>query len=300
LVLQLLSVRCKKLKSLALTQSRFKGEFFEDVCRKASEHLTELKLSKTQIGNSEISVIGSTCTNLKHLDISDLKNVTDKGLHTLHKKVNLNGKFDEQFGKCRKLISLDITGTSATVQGAVAILESLRETLVDFEFPFSFIAVLEYLSGSGSNSGLLKIRKLDLDLHSYMKEDDRPPISSAVEFVSQFCPLVQRLIIKYSDASVKCDDFLTLLREPRCVKEVFLLCEDETLATYSRFGFENVIFNQGRNLRDVTLVGIGGISLTDLLNNCPLVENLQLDFNVYFINSEEAISNEPCFLKQFR
>ena len=298
MVLQLLSVRCKKLNSLVLNQSKFKGEFFQDVCRKASEHLTELKLSKTQIGNSEIAIIGSTCSNLKHLDISDLANVTDKGLQTLHQKVNLQGKFDDQFGKCTKLVSLDITGTFATVQSAVSILESLRKTLIDFEYPFSFIAALEYLSGS--DSGQLKIRKLDLDLHSYMNEDDRPPISSAVEFVSQFCPFVQRLVVKYSDASVTCDDLSSLLREPRIVKEVFFLCEDESLATYSRFGFENVIFNQGRNLRDVTLVGIGGISLTDLLNNCPLVENLHLDYNVYLLSSEEVISNEPCLIKQLR
>ena len=112
-------------------------------------------------------------------------------------KVDLAGEDDESFGRCRKISSLNVAGTSVTTQCAQEILNCLSETLVDFDFSFSFLAALELVS-SGKFSGLLKIRKLHLDLVSYAEEDDRPPVDVAVDFLSQFCPSVQKIYMVYN------------------------------------------------------------------------------------------------------
>jgi len=104
LVLQLLAVRCRKLLKLVLNQSKFRHDLFHDLCEKSSENLTELKLSKTQIGDLELAIVGSFCPKLKHLDVGDVTKVSDKGLQTIYKQVNLQGKPSSSHGKCSKLV----------------------------------------------------------------------------------------------------------------------------------------------------------------------------------------------------
>ena len=228
-----------------------------------------------------------------------LTRISDKGLQVLHKPVNLQGKPDKSFGKCTKLFSLDIRGTSASVKAVSSLLQSLSETLSEFEFSQSFVAVLHYLSSA--NAGLLKLRKLEIDMNTYMEEDDRPPLSSAIEFVSQFCPFVKRIFLSYGDASVTSDELLPLINESRTVTSIFLIAENGYQSVDSNGAtFRTLIFHQGSNLKDVTLVGIGGVSLTDLINSCPNLENLHLDFNSYLLHQEPVNSDTPIVLKSFR
>ena len=300
LVLQLLTTRCKKLASLTLTSSKFRTDLLHEFCYSNAQCLTELKLSKCPIGNTEVAVIGSLCTNLKILDLSDISKVTDEGIRTLFQSVDLAGNDDQDFGKCRILASLNVSGTSVTLSGAKDVISGLSGTLVDFECPFSFVAAFEFLTAQNFQ-GILKLRKLDFDVAAYYDGDERPELFCAVDFVSTFCPYVRRIAMRYNDASSVTDDAIaSLVSRPRCVREVFLFNESESLPLDSGFKFHCVILNQGPNLCDVTLVGVAAVPFSDLVALCPLLENLYLDFNSYTSSSEELTSPNICLLKSFR
>ncbi len=65
--------------------------------------------------------------------------------------------------------SLDIRGTSVSIEGVASALESLSETLIDLEYHLSFAAVLKF--ANGPNAGLLKLRKLEIDLDQFLDEE---------------------------------------------------------------------------------------------------------------------------------
>ena len=65
--------------------------------------------------------------------------------------------------------SLDIRGTSVSIEGVTAALESLSETLIDLEYHSSFAAALKF--SVGPNAGLLKLRKLEIDLDQFFDEE---------------------------------------------------------------------------------------------------------------------------------
>ena len=142
---------------------------------------------------------------------------------------------------------------------------------------------------------------MDLDVADYYDADDRPPIDGAVDFVSHFCPYVQRISVRYNDArSITGDAIAPLVSRPRFVREVFLFNECESLPLDSGFRFQCLILNQGSNLCDVTLVGVAAVPFADLVALCPLMENLQLDFNSYSSSSDDLASLKVCQLKSFR
>ncbi len=126
------------------------------------------------------------------------------------------------------------------------------------------------------------------------------PFQCSLRLVTQFCPHVQRAVISYSDGSLKNDDLMALIEEPRIITNIFLHSNNGTRSMEDGLVSLNLMLYQGNNLRDVTLIGTSGVSLTNFLNLCPKLENLHLDFNTYSIQHEECRSKEPLRLQTFR
>ena len=98
---------------------------------------------------------------------------------------------------------------------------------------------------------------------------------------------------------ISSNDIAPLLTGQRTVREIFFHFNDDC-PPLKTFGFQNVLFSQGQNLRDVTLVGVDAISLSNLLIFCPILEILHLDLCHFTQNSEGIVPNAPCLLKSFR
>ena len=56
-----------------------------------------------------------------------------------------------------------------SIEGVASALESLSETLIDLEYHSSFAAALKF--SVGPNAGLLKLRKLEIDLDQFFDEE---------------------------------------------------------------------------------------------------------------------------------
>ena len=93
---------------------------------------------------------------------------------------------------------------------------------------------------------------------------------------------------------------MALIEEPRIITDIFLHSNNGARSVEDGLVSLNLMLYQGNNLRDVTLIGTSGVSLTNFLNLCPLLENLHLDFNIYSIQHEVSTSKEPLRLQTFR
>ncbi|XP_023340689.1 uncharacterized protein LOC111710787 [Eurytemora carolleeae] len=134
LMLQITLERCYKLEQLNISRCmKIPRGILNNLISTVGGTLLKIEVSSSNIGDDFLSVVGVYCPNLRALDVS-FTSVSDKGVRTLVLQENLDGSYDERYGKSTQIAAFKVQGCQKiTDEGAALVLEKLTN-LVIFDY----------------------------------------------------------------------------------------------------------------------------------------------------------------------
>ena len=342
LILELLQIRCQNLAKVTYNGGGMRTRKDEGCTPEFSKFfrpyievlniVTHLNLENTKLNDTDVSLIGANGQNLKLLNIRDSKDVSDAGFSCLFLPQNLDGKPDSSYGRCKLLEYLDIRGTEIPV-GAISRIYLLHQTkftriCVDNQYMLMLEIILQFCLNDDNEDNLEDYQD-SVVVNMAQTMATMAPKLNIDELCLQNYPLTltygnkriflspQLEIALVMASNVKKVTLCLQLEKSNSIQDLKLLGSFKNITdldiTMHEVSEENqeVIFTEelipiflsiGHQITHLRLNGLVGLDAGLIINSCPNLEKLYLEYNYWSNNQTTTLSNirSSYPLKSFR
>ncbi|XP_046454941.1 F-box/LRR-repeat protein 4-like isoform X2 [Daphnia pulex] len=293
------SLRCIYLKNLSLRWSSLRNDKFLTTVIPMLVKLQVLDISHTETEDSSLEVIGTYCTDLIELELTECQNISDIGVKKLCVSAAHNlGREDEKLGLHKSLLKLGSYGTKITKAGIQLGLETFRSLKIWDMATVQILAGIHKKDFLNRSPEIQKYSLMNLEIASHCDY-----IPKSFGLVLSLCPFVIDVEINIVQGLTD-SDLLSLLSLEK-LRKLKLNGSIDDCSSYVTFTFGGgvtpILKAFGNSLKSLSVSNLCDVNIQVITQLCPNLQFLELiDCFSYFTAKldEECVKNESLVLKQ--
>jgi hypothetical protein len=274
LMLQLAGHRAIRANSLDLSGTKIPKNILSETLSTSLKTVSHLNLSRTNIGDDVVSLVGCYMDKMNHLDISYTA-VSDNGLMTLFSPVDLAGCRNDRFGKCVNISKLMVASCQKISEiGALEALKCLKNLQV-FDYQNSVGVISTFADEAKYHN---KPRQKFLLKSLYVCTDFLPSDALSVAIMS--CPQAEYI---YLVTFTGMDENTALaLLDMNIITEMHIRNEMDAFCLPFYTSCSPVLAKHGETMVSINLAEIEEVSVHLIRDACPNLLHLSLLWNRSF------------------
>ncbi|XP_046455284.1 uncharacterized protein LOC124202853 isoform X3 [Daphnia pulex] len=238
-----------------------------------------LDIPYSAVGDHCLQIIGTSCKELKELNISHCSGVTDLGIEGLCVRVNHSGRTNERHGECKKICKLSTAGTQITKQGVQLALSNLPSLKVWNEVSVQLLYNIHYIDFFTKNlEDIPKYSLINICVSDWRYDPlNTPYIRESLNLIVSICPYIMEMKIM-AVSGLKDSDLQSLLSLERLSELHIGEFENECEITF-KDGIAPILKGIGSSLKTLSLSRIRGINIQVIMEHCTGLRSLTLKFH---------------------